>query len=115
MVPYCTCAGGTTFGSSSCPPQPYLFQGFCGDIDGGVVDAGPSDGSIACDAPWRDFDGVCRGMILQDRFQQEIDAVRGVFGDVPIAGVLTYGEIARYGGKLDGWHNTTAVVVAIPA
>jgi hypothetical protein len=61
------------------------------------------------------FDCVCRGMILKDRFQQEIEAVRGVFGDVPVAGFLTYGEIARYGGKLDGWHNTTAVVVAIPA
>jgi len=61
------------------------------------------------------FDCVCRGMILKDRFTQEIDAVRRVFGDVPVAGFLTYGEIARYGGKLDGWHNTTAVVVAIPA
>jgi hypothetical protein len=27
---------------------------------------------------------------------------------------LTYGEIARYHGRLEGWHNTTAVVVAIP-
>lgn len=61
------------------------------------------------------FDCVCRGMILKDQFQREIDAVRGVFGEVPIAGFLTYGEIARFGGKLDGWHNTTAVVVAIPA
>jgi methyl-accepting chemotaxis protein len=61
------------------------------------------------------FDCVCRGMILRDQFQQEIDAVRDVFGAVPVAGFLTYGEIARYGGKLDGWHNATAVVVAIPA
>src|SRR5262245_18573958 len=61
------------------------------------------------------FDCVCRGMILKERFQQEIEAIRDVFGDVPVAGFLTYGEIARYGGKLDGWHNTTAVVVAIPA
>jgi methyl-accepting chemotaxis protein len=61
------------------------------------------------------FDCVCRGMILKDKFQQEIDAVRSVFGNVPVAGFLTYGEIARYGGKLDGWHNTTAVVAAIPA
>jgi hypothetical protein len=61
------------------------------------------------------FDCVCRGMILKEDFHREIDAVRGVFGDVPVVGFLTYGEIARYGGKLDGWHNTTAVVVAIPA
>jgi hypothetical protein len=61
------------------------------------------------------FDCVCRGMILRDRFQQEIDAVRSVFGETPVAGFLTYGEVARYGGKLDGWHNTTAVVLAVPA
>lgn len=60
------------------------------------------------------FDCVCRGMILKDGFDREIEAVRSVFGDVPTAGFLTYGEIARYRGRLDGWHNATAVVVAIP-
>jgi len=60
------------------------------------------------------FDCVCRGMILKDGFNHEIDAVRSVFGNVPVAGFLTYGEIARYQGSLDGWHNATAVVVAIP-
>jgi hypothetical protein len=60
------------------------------------------------------FDCVCRGMILRDAFHREIEAVRSVFGDVPTAGFLTYGEIARYRGRLDGWHNATAVVVAIP-
>jgi methyl-accepting chemotaxis protein len=60
------------------------------------------------------FDCVCRGMILKDGFDQEIDAVRSVFAGVPVAGFLTYGEIARYPGKLNGWHNATAVVVAIP-
>jgi methyl-accepting chemotaxis protein len=61
------------------------------------------------------FDCVCRGMILDGHFGQEIDAVRSVFPDVPVAGLLTYGEIARFKGRLDGWHNTTAVVAAIPA
>ena len=61
------------------------------------------------------FDCVCRGMILDGRFGQEIEAVRSVFPDVPVAGLLTYGEIARFKGRLDGWHNTTAVVTAIPA
>lgn len=61
------------------------------------------------------FDCICRGMILKNDFQKEIDAVRKVFPDVPLAGFLTYGEIARFRGKLDGWHNTTAVVLAIPA
>jgi methyl-accepting chemotaxis protein len=61
------------------------------------------------------FDCVCRGMILRHEFNREVAAVRSVFGDVPIAGFLTYGEIARYKGRLDGWHNATAVVAAIPA
>jgi hypothetical protein len=60
------------------------------------------------------FDCICRGMILKDAFMREVAAVREVLGDVPTAGFLTYGEIANYRGKLDGWHNTTAVVVAIP-
>jgi hypothetical protein len=61
------------------------------------------------------FDCVCRGMILEGGFGKEIDAVRSVFPDAPVAGLLTYGEIARFKGRLDGWHNATAVVTAIPA
>lgn len=61
------------------------------------------------------FDCVCRGMILKKEFDREVEAVRSVFPDVPVAGFLTYGEIARSSDKLDGWHNATAVVVAIPA
>lgn len=61
------------------------------------------------------FDCVCRGAILGDQFDQEIAALRTVFPDTPICGFLTYGEIARTGGRLDGWHNTTCVVVALPA
>ena len=60
------------------------------------------------------FDCVCRGMILKDQFQKEIEAVRSVMGDVPVGGFLTYGEIANYGGSVEAWHNTTAVCVAIP-
>lgn len=61
------------------------------------------------------FDCVCRGMILgESGFEREIDAVRQVFPGVPVLGFLTYGEIARFGGRLDGWHNTTSVVTAIP-
>lgn len=61
------------------------------------------------------FDCVCRQTILGDAVSRELEAIRGVFPRTPIAGFFTYGEIARTRGKLDGWHNTTAVVVAIPA
>ena len=47
--------------------------------------------------------------------KREIDSVKAVFPGVPIVGFLTYGEIARYKGRLDGWHNSTAVVTAIPS
>jgi hypothetical protein len=60
------------------------------------------------------FDCVCRGMILKNEFEREVEAVRSIFPDTPIAGFLTYGEIARSHDNLDGWHNATAVVVAIP-
>lgn len=60
------------------------------------------------------FDCVCRGMILKSSFDREIEAIRSVFPETPILGFLTYGEIARFGGRLDGWHNTTSVVAAIP-
>jgi len=61
------------------------------------------------------FDCVCRGSMLGPAFGREVDAVRAVFGDVPLAGFLTYGEIARRPGSQEGWHNATAVVVAVPA
>jgi len=59
------------------------------------------------------FDCVCRASILGARFDAEIRAIADVFPDVPIAGFLTYGEIARARGRLEGWHNATVVVVAI--
>lgn len=61
------------------------------------------------------FDCICREAILDGSFDREIAAVREIFPNTPIAGFLTYGEIARYSGRLDGWHNATAVVAAIPA
>jgi methyl-accepting chemotaxis protein len=61
------------------------------------------------------FDCICRGAILEQEFEREIAAVREVFPSTPLSGFLTYGEIARYRGRLEGWHNTTAVVVAIPS
>jgi hypothetical protein len=60
------------------------------------------------------FDCVCRGMILGAEFGREIEAVQSVFPGTPVAGFNTYGEIARFAQRLDGWHNATAVVVAIP-
>jgi hypothetical protein len=60
------------------------------------------------------FSCVCRAMVLGTRYGEEIDAVRAVFPDVPIVGFSSYGEVARTRNKLDGYHNNTIVVAAIP-
>lgn len=60
------------------------------------------------------FTCICRRLLLGPRFPEEVDAIRQVFPDTPLAGFVTYGEIARFSGRLDGWHNATTVVLAIP-
>jgi len=60
------------------------------------------------------FDCGSRGLSLGPEFPSEVAAVRQVFPSTPVAGLLTYGEVARYRGRLDAWHHSTAVVVAIP-
>lgn len=60
------------------------------------------------------FSCVCRGMVLGSRYGEEIQALRSVFPDVPIAGFSSYGEVACTSQKLDGYHNDAIVVAAIP-
>jgi hypothetical protein len=61
------------------------------------------------------FSCFCRTLILGNEFKREIEAIAAVFPETPIAGFVTYGEIARFSGRLDGYHNTTVVVAALPA
>jgi hypothetical protein len=60
------------------------------------------------------FDCLSRGMILGRDFQREIDAVRAVFPQAPLAGFLGYGQLARYRSPRAGWHTGAVVVTAIP-
>jgi hypothetical protein len=60
------------------------------------------------------FDCVARKLVLDQGFRREVDAFRDVV-KAPIMGFNTYGEIARVRGQLSGFHNTTAVVAALPA
>lgn len=60
------------------------------------------------------FSCVCRSLVLGDRHKDELAEVRSVFPDVPIAGFVSYGEVARTEKRLDGYHNNTIVVAAIP-
>lgn len=60
------------------------------------------------------FDCVCRAVILGDDFAKAVDEIKDVLR-VPLVGFETYGEIAMEIGQLSGFHNTTTVVLLIPA
>ncbi len=61
------------------------------------------------------FDCVCRGIILGDEFSKGVEAIKRVLGNIPLIGFETYGEIAMEMGQLSGFHNTTTVILLIPA
>ncbi len=61
------------------------------------------------------FDCVCRGIILEDEFEKGVQAIQKVIGQIPLIGFETYGEICRQSGQFSGFHNTTSVVMLIPA
>ncbi|MEB3200348.1 MAG: FIST N-terminal domain-containing protein [Synechococcaceae cyanobacterium] len=62
------------------------------------------------------FDCVARRSVLQSaghgEHQVEMERIRSVIGDIPVAGFYTYGEIARTHGA-GGFHNQTLVVLAL--
>jgi hypothetical protein len=60
------------------------------------------------------FSCVCRSMVLGAQYAEEIEAIKQVFPDTPIAGFSSYGEVACTSERLDGYHNNTIVVAAIP-
>jgi hypothetical protein len=49
-----------------------------------------------------------RHLILGDRYEEQLRAFRGNASN-PMLGFASYGEIARYGGSIQGFHNATAV------
>lgn len=62
------------------------------------------------------FDCVCRAIILGDEFYKGVQAIKNVIGgDIPLIGFETYGEIAMEMGQMSGFHNTTTVILLIPA
>jgi methyl-accepting chemotaxis protein len=61
------------------------------------------------------FDCAVRGAILGDDLPKAVEQYRNVLGDVPVLGCASYGEIALDPESFSGFHNTTSVVVLIPA
>ncbi|MGI5861923.1 MAG: FIST signal transduction protein [Myxococcales bacterium] len=56
------------------------------------------------------FDCAARLQLLADRYGEQVHAFRGG-GTHPLLGMACYGEIAKFAGSVEGFHNTTAVMV----
>lgn len=61
------------------------------------------------------FDCVATRLRLGDKFRYELDQVAHALGGAPFVGCNTYGQIARSDRQFSGFHNCTAVVLALPA
>lgn len=56
------------------------------------------------------FDCAARLRLLGDRYGEEVRAFQAPV-EHPMLGFAAYGEIAKFGGSVEGFHNTTAVMV----
>lgn len=61
------------------------------------------------------FDCVATRLRLGDAFGYELAIVADTLGGAPFVGCNTYGQIARSDSQFSGFHNCTAVVLALPA
>ena len=57
------------------------------------------------------FDCAARKALLGDRYGEEVSAFRGA-SRASMLGMTCFGEIGRFGGAIDGFHNSTAVIAA---
>jgi hypothetical protein len=57
------------------------------------------------------FDCAARLHLLRDRYPEQVAAFLGG-RHFPMVGMACYGEIAKFAGSLDGFHNATAVMAA---
>ena len=60
------------------------------------------------------FESVVRRLPQGHGYGNTLQQVRAHFPDTPIAGFLSFGEVARYSGTLEGWRDGSVVVAAIP-
>ncbi|MDQ3031356.1 MAG: FIST C-terminal domain-containing protein [Myxococcota bacterium] len=59
------------------------------------------------------FDCIATRLRLGAGFGLEVEGLREAVGDAQLVGCNTYGQLARAEGQFDGFHNCTAVVLAI--
>ena len=60
------------------------------------------------------FDCVATRLRLGDAFHFELGMVAELLAGAPFVGCNTYGQIARSDSQFSGFHNCTAVVLALP-
>jgi hypothetical protein len=60
------------------------------------------------------FDCVATRLRLGDAFNFELGMVADSLAGAPFVGCNTYGQIARSDSQFSGFHNCTAVVLALP-
>ena len=96
-------------------PERSLVRVVQTDADALIEAASNLEADVTADLPRRHgklvFDCAARLQLLGDRYPEQVAAFRGR-GDHPILGMACYGEIARFRGSVEGFHNTTAVIAA---
>jgi len=60
------------------------------------------------------YDCACRGIVLGEEFATAVEGMSDELG-LPFAGFETYGEVCMGPGEFSGFHNTTTVVLLVPA
>lgn len=61
------------------------------------------------------FECAVRAVMLQERFDEEVETIKGGLGALPLVGAELYGELCMNPGSFSGYHNTTTVALVVPA
>jgi hypothetical protein len=57
------------------------------------------------------FDCAARLQLLGERYDEQVHSFLDG-GQHPVLGLACYGEIAKFGGSIEGFHSTTTVMAA---
>lgn len=105
------CAGSVPEGAAVCIVRADAERMVAAARDATAAAVKAVDGDVAAVLV---FSCVCRLWTLGDDYQREVEAIVEIAGGAPVAGMLSYGEVAISSGHLEGYHNDTIVVAAVP-
>lgn len=108
-------ADGQAVMLASSLPERTLVRIVEADADSLIAAAGSLEASVTRGRPRTNgklvFDCAARLQLLGPRYAEQVQAFVGPTGH-PTLGMACYGEIARFRGSIEGFHNTTAVVAS---